>query len=256
MSHSILPRLILSLVILAALFGPQPAAAQAVKIDCFKDTYRIQLGDSLYSIAVECDIPYAALLGINWEIENPDMIRPGQVIRLVAGVALEAPPATGAPQVGGLQENGDYITRPGDLLARIAFLYRTNIPDILRENPHIRADRMIYPGQVIHLPRDAKWEKGWVGVNTLLAESEQEVEVRVIDFPPYADIDLNVAQLDLDNSIYIYDTFEGKTDARGEARVKVTLPFYAWSGEEWVIEVITTELPQMVRSLSPIITIY
>jgi LysM repeat protein len=243
------------LAVLFTLFAVAPAPVQAA-IDCTNDTYTIQLGDSLYSIAIECEIPYAALVGINVELSDPDMIRPGQVIRLVAGVPLTAPPATGAPQVGGLQADGEYITRPGDSLARIAYLYRTNIPDILRENPQIRANRMLYPGQVIHLPRDAKWTKGWVGVNALIAESEQDIVVRVVDFPAYADIDLNVAQLDLDNTLTLYNTFEGKTDARGEAVVTVTLPFYAWADEEWVIEVITTELPDMVRSVSPIITIY
>lgn len=250
-------RTILILLCMLPLADARPSSVYAVNVaDCDEETYVIVSGDSLALIADECGIPFAALLGINWEIANPDRIRPGQVIRLVAGVALEKPPAAGAAQTGGLQENGDYITRPGDSLARIAYLYRTNIPDILRANPNLSLKRVIYAGQVIHLPPDAKWEKGWVGVNTLRAESDQDIIVHVVDFPAYSEIDLNVGQLDIDGTIYIYDTFDGKTDAIGEARVKVTLPFYAWSDEEWVIEVVTTELPKQVRSVSPIITIY
>ncbi len=253
MPHAPLPRLLRALPIAALLlaFFSLPAQAQS----CFDDTYTVQLGDTLYSISQKCFVPYAALLGINVEITDPDKIYPGQVIRLVAGAPLKSHPAVGAAQVGGLQADGDYIARPGDLLARIAYIYNTTVAALLYINPDIRPGGVIYSGQRIHLPDGASTPKGWVGISSLYTRRYEELEVRVVDFPAYADLDLNLGELDTDGSLIIYTIFEGVTDARGEARITVKMPYFAWSGEEWIVEVVTTELSPPLRRLSPVITI-
>jgi LysM repeat protein len=130
-----LPRLTCALVAAMLFLSSLPGAAQAA--NCYGNTYTVSPGESLYSLTLQCGIPYAALLGINVEIPDPNTIRPGQVVRLVAGEPLYNNPTGGPAQVGGLQEDGDYIVRPGDSLARIAYLYRTNVPQLAQLNPQL-----------------------------------------------------------------------------------------------------------------------
>ncbi len=234
-----------------------PGQAQS---PCSRDTYVVQAGDSLSAIAELCNLSFAGLIGINVELEDPDLIRPGQVIRLVAGAPLYNTPANGLPDQGGLQEGGlVYIARPGDSLARIAYLYHTTVAELRRYNPTIGDDLVIRVGQAIQMPPDARRDKGWVGISTRSASPGDTVEVRVVDFPPYADVDVNLGEVfELDDGsleVYYYVTFDARTDSRGEARILVTIPFYAWLDEEWVVEVATSELALVTRALSPAILI-
>ena len=234
-----------------------PAQAQS---PCSRDTYVVQAGDSLSAIAERCNLSFAGLIGINVELEDPDLIRPGQVIRLVAGAPLYNTPAGGLPDYGGLQEGGlVYIARPGDSLARIAYLYHTTVSELRRYNPTIGDDLIIQVGQAIQMPPDARRDKGWVGISTRIASPGEEIEVRVVDFPPYADVDVNLGEIfELDDGsleVYYYVTIDARTDSRGEVRILVTLPFYAWLDEAWVVEVVTTELALITRAISPTILI-
>jgi LysM repeat protein len=152
-----------------------------------------------------------------------------------------------------------YIARPGDSLAWIAYLYHTSVSELRRYNPNIADDLVIQVGQAIQMPPDARREKGWVGVSTRSASPGEQVEVRVIDFPPYADVDVNLGELfELDDGtleFYYYVTVDARTDSRGEAHILVTIPFYAWLNEEWVIEVVTSEQVLVTRAMSPTILI-
>lgn len=254
-----MPRTIVGFIIqflAAALFlfgGPLlPARAQST---CRGSTYTVLAGDSLYSIAEKCAVPYAALVGINVEISNPDLIRPGQVIRLVAGAPLYTEPAGGPAQPAGLSADGnEYVARPGDSLARIAFLYDTSLASLLEANPDLRADRVIVPGQSIRMPADARKVKGWIGLSTLIAAPGETIEIRLVDFPPYAQVDLNVGEIYFEE-LFIYETEDAQTDARGSARIKFKIPIYAWYEEEWVIEAVTTDRATPARSVSPVILI-
>lgn len=252
--------LITGLLVLILLAVPAPVQAQ----DCFEDTYVIQPGDSLYSIAVECDVPYAALVGINVEISNPDRIYPGQVIRLVASVPLTRPSASGPTDDAGLQEGGGtYIVRSGDSLARIAYLYNTTIDELRAANPEIGPGNTIHPGQVLRMPPGAKTEKGWVGVNTRIAAPGDEIEIRVVDFPPYTTIELRIAEFSIFGELFVYEYYEAVTDAVGSAWVRLEMPFYAWYDEEWVVEVVagseidpeTGDEIVAARAISPLILI-
>lgn len=248
-------RFFLALSAAVLLLAGLPAPAQAQNYYCPYSTYTVLPGDSLASISVKCGVPYTALLGINVEIANPDRIYPGQVIRLAAGVPLYNNPATGAAQVGGLQPDGDYIVRPGDSLARIAYIYNTNVPELVRLNPQLGARGVIYPGQRVHLPDGASLPRGWIGISALFAKRNQVIEVRLVDFPAYADVDVNLGELTTNNNVVTYETYEAKTDARGELRLAVKFPYYAWPGEEWVVEASATESPTPVRVVSPVIKI-
>ena len=46
------------------------------------DTYIVGLCEWLVKIANRLDIPYEALIGVNPQIENPNLVYPGQVINL------------------------------------------------------------------------------------------------------------------------------------------------------------------------------
>jgi len=247
-----LPRLTCALVAAMLFLASLPGAAQAA--NCYGNTYTVSPGDSLYSISLQCGIPYAALLGINVEIPDPNTIRPGQVVRLVAGVPLYNNPTGGPAQVGGLQEDGDYIVRPGDSLARIAYLYRTNVPQLAQLNPQLGSRGVVHPGQRIHLPDGTSLPKGWIGISTLIARRYEKIEVRLVDFPAYADVDVSLGEMSDDDSVIRYVTYEGQADARGGLRLEVSIPYYAWPGEEWVVEA-TAESDRPVRVISPVITI-
>src|SRR5690606_34770972 len=128
-----LPRAILiAILLVAAVAVPVRAQAQLL---C-RETFVVRPGDTLYDIAVFCGVPYLALLGINYEISDPNNIYPGQIIRLEAEVPLEwfHQPASGPAEDFGLQPGGAYIVRRGDSLARIAFLYDTTIYDLMELN--------------------------------------------------------------------------------------------------------------------------
>jgi uncharacterized protein YkwD len=45
-----------------------------------------------------------------------------------------------------------YIIKSGDTMWRVAFKHNLDLETILRENPHIKNPRLIYPGDIIFLP--------------------------------------------------------------------------------------------------------
>jgi LysM repeat protein len=226
--------------------------------ECWRETYVVQPGDTLYSIAEKCDIGYMGLVGINYQLSSPDKIWPGQVIRLEAGADIgPAQPATGPAVPGGLQEGGIYLVRPGDSLARIAYLHNTTVEVLIYLNPEVAPRQILYTGQRIKLPEDARLEKGWVGVNTLLASRAERIIVRIQDFPPYAALAIYVGEMDEDGRELEDPTLaaEVTADARGDAEVRINLPLFAWYDEVWAFEVVTVGAIRPVRALSPAILI-
>jgi LysM repeat protein len=234
-------------VVLLALALPGPAQAQTFS-DCRAETYTVRAGDSLYTIAESCDISYMGLVGINYQLSDPDKLWPGQVIRLVAGADLGLPtPAGGAPVEGGLQENRIYLVRPGDSLARIAYLHNTTIDALIALNPAVGPDHILYTGQRILLPSDARLEKGWLGVNIRNPSRAERITVRVQDFPPYAQLEFRLGELDEEPTTIT----EATADARGNAEIYMWIPLSAWYDEVWVVEVVTPAAIRPVRALSP-----
>jgi hypothetical protein len=57
-------RLLRALFAAALLLALLPSQARA-QAYCRSETYTVRAGDSLFSIAEDCGIPYAALVGIN-----------------------------------------------------------------------------------------------------------------------------------------------------------------------------------------------
>lgn len=96
------------------------------------DVYIVKPGDTLSNIAAKFGTTYQELAKIN-NIENPNLIYPGQVIKLNA---------SGKDRV--------YIVKAGDTLSKIAEKYGTTYQELAKKNKIANPD-LIYPGQVIKI---------------------------------------------------------------------------------------------------------
>lgn len=103
--------------------------------------YVVQPGDTLSAIARRFGVGLAALLSVNPEVADPDLIFPGQVIRIPL-----FPP--GRPPAGRFL----YVVQPGDTLAAIAQRLGVDLTTLLHANPQIADPDVIFPGQVLFVP--------------------------------------------------------------------------------------------------------
>ena len=108
--------------------------------------YTVQPGDTLFFIAQRFGTTVNAILAINPQITNPNLIFPGQVI-CVPSQQPPPPPPTCPP--GSFR----YTVQPGDTLFFIAQRFGTTVNAILAINPQITNPNLIFPGQVICVPR-------------------------------------------------------------------------------------------------------
>src|SRR5690606_19449312 len=97
----------------------------------------VRSGDTLSGIAARNGVSLGALLAANPQIRNPDLIHPGQVVRLPGGGG------------GG---GGAVTVRSGDTLSGIAHRNGVSLRALLAANPQIRNPDLIHPGQVVRLP--------------------------------------------------------------------------------------------------------
>jgi tyrosinase len=101
-------------------------------------TYIVQRGDTLRIIANRFGTTVTAILQLNPQITNPNLIFPGQVIRVRAG----------SPPTDGFQS---YIVQRGDTLRIIATRFGTTVQALLILNPQITNPNLIFPGQVVRV---------------------------------------------------------------------------------------------------------
>ncbi len=106
------------------------------------DTYVIQSGDSLRTIAARSSTSVAYLLALNPELNaNPDVIYPGRSVRLSG-------PLPGAPF-----GTTSYLVQQFDTLGKIAARYGTTIDEMVKINPQLRQRQAnIYIGEIINVP--------------------------------------------------------------------------------------------------------
>ena len=100
---------------------PPPASGQ---------TYYVAPGDTLRKIAVKFNTTVDAILRVNPQISNPNVIYVGQAI------SIPAAPVS-------------HVVQRGDTLRIIANKYGTTVDAILALNPSIRNPNLIFVGQVI-----------------------------------------------------------------------------------------------------------
>lgn len=95
----------------------------------------------MFNIARRFGISLAALLAVNPEISDPDLIYPGQVVRIPL-----MPPTR--PPVGRLL----YVVQPGDTLFSIAQRFSLDLNLLIQANPQIADPDLIFPGQIVFVP--------------------------------------------------------------------------------------------------------
>ena len=101
--------------------APPPASGQ---------TYYVVRGDTLRKIAAKFNTTVDAILRVNPQITNPNVIYVGQAIAI-----------PGSPT--------SHVVQRGDTLRIIANKYGTTVDAILALNPNIKNPNLIYVGQVI-----------------------------------------------------------------------------------------------------------
>jgi peptidoglycan endopeptidase LytE len=102
---------------------PPPSSGQA---------YTVRRGDTLRIIAGRFNTTVDAILKVNPQISNANLIYAGQVINLPAGVST-------------------HVVQKGDTLRIIAARYGTSVEALLKLNPKITNANLIYVGQVIRV---------------------------------------------------------------------------------------------------------
>ncbi|NLC53348.1 MAG: LysM peptidoglycan-binding domain-containing protein [Firmicutes bacterium] len=106
---------------------------------CPGATYTVMQGDTLFQIAQRFGVTLEALLAVNPQITNPDLIFPGQVICL--------PPTTEPP--AGCPTGLTYMVAPGDTLFGIAQRLGVTVEEILFLNPQIIDPNQIQVGELL-----------------------------------------------------------------------------------------------------------
>lgn len=96
----------------------------------------IRSGDTLATLAAKHGTTADAFQQANPQLKNPDLIFPGQVLKL--------PAAAAAPQ--------QLTVRSGDTLEALAATHSTTTAALRQANPQLKNPNLITPGQVLKLP--------------------------------------------------------------------------------------------------------
>lgn len=105
------------------------------KVEVNIETYTVKSGDTLSGIASKYSTTYQELARIN-NISNPNLIYPGQVLRI--------------NDIGVKTGDKTYTVKAGDTLSGIASKYGTTYQELAKKNG-IANPNLIYPGQVIKI---------------------------------------------------------------------------------------------------------
>lgn len=150
-----------------------------------ENSYIVRAGDTLSEIADLCGTSTNALLRANPQIDNPTVIRPGEVIWLPGAVVPDADPLTST-----------YIIASGDTLSEVAVEYDTTIAALDRSNANIDDPALIYPGQRVTIPQQAAIPAPenppavTPTISILDVDAGQTVTVRARSFPALTQFDV------------------------------------------------------------------
>ncbi|MGN1179928.1 MAG: LysM peptidoglycan-binding domain-containing protein, partial [Suilimivivens sp.] len=108
--------------------------------------YIVVKGDTLGKIARRNHMSLSALLALNPQIKNPNLIRPGQ--KIVVGFTGKIV----ASQTNATNPNAEYyVVQKGDYLYKIARKNKLSLAQLAALNPEIMSQRYIYAGQKIRV---------------------------------------------------------------------------------------------------------
>lgn len=105
-------------------------------------TYTVQRGNTLSQIAREYHVSVEHIVELN-DIENPNLIYPGQKLRITESDVTDLSPVDNTIQVY-------YVVKEGDTLNGIARKFGITLNEILQYND-IQNPNLIYPGQTIRI---------------------------------------------------------------------------------------------------------
>ena len=108
--------------------------------------YIVARGDTLKGLATRFATTVDALLAANKDITNANVIYEGQRITVYSSPS-NPPPTTPPPASGQV-----YYVKKGDILRSIASRLSTTVEEILKVNPQITNQNLIYVGQAITIP--------------------------------------------------------------------------------------------------------
>lgn len=106
--------------------SPRPADPAAVT------SYTVVEGDSLASVAARKKVNFAELVAANSQLANPDLVQPGDVLRLPVP--------------------GRAVVVAGDTLTALAERHGVSLKDLVGANPDIRNPDLVRPGDIVMLP--------------------------------------------------------------------------------------------------------
>lgn len=143
------------------------------------ETYEVQAGDSVSTIAARHGLRTSDVLAING-LSWSSTIYPGQVLRLAAVTAPEAaPPAPAAPAPPAARA---YVVAGGDTISAIARLHGVSTQELLDANG-LNASSIIYPGQSIAVPPTPSLTlvaNTTTDASTTMLDAEQIANARII----------------------------------------------------------------------------
>jgi LysM repeat protein len=108
--------------------------------------YIVARGDTLKGLATRFATTVDALLAANTDITNANVIYEGQRLKVYTTPSTP-PPSTPPPSSG-----QTYYVQKGDTLRKIAAKFNSTVDAILKVNPNIKNQNLIYVGQAITLP--------------------------------------------------------------------------------------------------------
>ncbi|OWZ84363.1 LysM peptidoglycan-binding domain-containing protein [Natranaerobius trueperi] len=102
-----------------------------------------------FSIAREYGVKVQSLIDVNHHIPDFDNLRPGDVL-CVPDDKVEGRVPEQCPE--GFE--GRYTVQPGDTMFNIAKMFRVDLNDLIDANLHIEDPNVIFPGDVLCVPKE------------------------------------------------------------------------------------------------------
>jgi LysM repeat protein len=139
------------------------------------DTWIVMRGDTLKSLAIQFGTSVDTLLSLNKSITNANLIYEGQRLVVPSGRAVPVPP----PSTNGQT----YYVVKGDTLRKIASKFSITVDEILKVNPQITNQNLIYVGQAITIP---------AGVSTYIVQKGDTLRIIANKFGTTVDVLLSL----------------------------------------------------------------
>lgn len=134
----------------------------------------VRPGDTLFFFAQTFGVSVEEILQVNPGIIDPDVIFPGQIVRIPARPLIGPDPGFARAQ---------YLVRPSDSLFLIAQMFGLTVDLLIQENPQIADPNLIHPGQVINLtvtpPLPPKPPKGTIQLYVSVGETLTSIAQRI-----------------------------------------------------------------------------